>query len=392
MSESRRCPGCESPGASEFFEAPGVPVDIGIQWRTREEALACARGDICLAYCRRCGLIFNTKYDPNLLGTAGEYENSLEASPTFRAYAAALAHGLIEGYEIRGKRIVEIGCGTGAFLRSLCELGGNEGIGFDPAYSGTGGPPGTQAHDLRIIGDVYSSKYDSEYADLLCCRHLLDHLSTPRQFLVESRGLLKSPDAVAYFEVPDCTEIFLQPYPWLVIYEHCLYFTPASLARLFTECGYDVRRSGTSYGDTFAFVEAHAASSTVDTAARIADLALLANAIDSFPDRFGWVLDGWHDRLSGMLGEHGRVVLWGAGARSVGFTSAVRAADQIPYVVDLNPRKWGRYLSGTGQEIVPPEFLKEYRPTAVIVMNSIYADEIDRMVREMDINPTLLAL
>jgi hypothetical protein len=41
---------------------------------------------------------------------------------------------LIERYDLYGKDIIEIGCGQGEFLTLLCELGGNRGVGFDPAY------------------------------------------------------------------------------------------------------------------------------------------------------------------------------------------------------------------------------------------------------------------
>jgi hypothetical protein len=229
---------------------------------------------------------------------------------------------------------------------------------------------------------------------LLCCRHLLDHISTPREFLSGLREIITArQDAMAYFEVPNCRDIFLGPYPWLIIYEHCLYFTNASLAQLFTECGYAVLRVGTSYGDTFSFVEARPAGQPQDGQnGRRADLSDLAAAIEVFPTRYAQVIESWHNRLGELLNKKDRVVLWGAGARAVGFTSAVGAADHIPFVVDLNSRKWGHYLSGTGQEIVPPEFLREYSPNAVIIMNAIYKDEIESQVRGLGLSSALLCL
>ena len=51
-------------------------------------------------------------------------------------------------------------------------------------------------------------------------------------------------------------------------------------------------------------------------------------------------------------------------------------AGQVEYVVDVNPYRHGRHMPGSGQEIVAPEFLAEYRPEVVIAMNPIYLDEI----------------
>ena len=219
--------------------------------------------------------------------------------------------------------------------------------------------------------------------------------SAPREFLTGLREIMAGrQDAVAYFEVPDCQDIFLGPYPWLIIYEHCLYFTRASLSQLFTECGYSVQRVGTGYGGTFAFVEARLAGQPQDGHnGSLPDLSELASTIETFPTRHARVLESWQGRLRKLVNRGDRVVLWGAGAPARWDSRApVGAADQIPFVVDLNPRKWGHYLSGTGQEIVPPEFLRKYSPNAVIIMNAVYRNEIESAVRALGLTPEFLCL
>lgn len=393
MTADHSCPGCGGAQTTAFFEATGVPVDVGVQWEDRAAARACPRGDIRLALCRRCGLVFNDRFDPRRLSSERNYENSLDCSLTFQAYARTLAEQLIERYAVRHKTVVEIGCGRGAFLRLLCTLGDNRGIGFDPGYVPSDDPAVQADSEITIIPEVYSARHADRRADLLCCRHLLDHIPDPRSFVCELRGVLADDASVAYFEVPECREIFVEPYPWLIIYEHCLYFTRASLSGFFGACGYSVARTGTAYGDTFAFVEAHRnGPPPAPTRQDAAELAALVSAIEAFPGRHARIVERWRQRLRTLADRGARVVLWGAGARSIGFTSAVGAADWIPYVVDLNPRKWGRFLSGTGQEIVPPEALREYAPAAVIIMNSIYRDEIANRIQELGMSPELLCL
>lgn len=58
-------------------------------------------------------------------------------------------------------------------------------------------------------------------------------------------------------------------------------------------------------------------------------------------------------------------------------------------VVDLNPRKQGKFVAGTGQQVIAPDFLKEYPPRTVIIMNPIYHTEIQQAVENMDINADL---
>ena len=48
-------------------------------------------------------------------------------------------------------------------------------------------------------------------------------------------------------------------------------------------------------------------------------------------------------------------------------------------------------MAATGQRVVAPEFLREYRPDLVIAMNPIYLDEIGAQLAAMDLRPELVA-
>ena len=98
-------------------------------------------------------------------------------------------------------------------------------------------------------------------------------------------------------------------------------------------------------------------------------------------------------------GQGRRVVLWGSGSKAVGFLTTLSAggasvvagaADAVEAVVDINPRKHGTYMAGTGQKIVAPGFLKEFRPDVVIVMNPIYCTEIQHDLNKMGIQAQLV--
>ena len=41
----------------------------------------------------------------------------------------------------------------------------------------------------------------------------------------------------------------------------------------------------------------------------------------------------------------------------------------ISHVVDVNPRKTGRFIGGSGQEIIAPSAVRELRPDVVVLMN-----------------------
>src|SRR5688572_2141086 len=156
----RDCPACGGPAASQFlfYEARRVPVHSVLLMPTRAEALSFPQGDIRLAFCRTCGLISNTAFDPRTQAFSARYEETQGFSPTYQDFAHSQAEELIERYDLRGKEIIEIGCGKGEFLSLLCALGDNRGIGFDPAYV-EGRADERAGRGVTFIRDLYSEKY-----------------------------------------------------------------------------------------------------------------------------------------------------------------------------------------------------------------------------------------
>ena len=61
-------------------------------------------------------------------------------------------------------------------------------------------------------------------------------------------------------------------------------------------------------------------------------------------------------------------------------------------MVDINPHKCGRFLAGSGHEIVGPEALVALRPDVVVVMNAIYVAEIGASLRGLGLAPEIVAL
>lgn len=248
------CPVCDSPGLAELADFPRVPLYCNVLWPTREEALSAAVAEMSLRRCRDCGHMFNAAFRPELMAYSPRYENSLHFSPHFQGYASELAARLVARYGLKGKQVVEIGCGKGDFLRMLCDLGPNRGLGFDPSYDG---PDDTTAGlGISFIKDLYSPSYAGEQADLVCCRHVLEHLFDPSAFVRSLRRTLAGrPDTVIYFEVPNGDFTFEDMGIWDLIYEHYSYFTRDSIEKLFTRCGFQILDSGLTFHGQFLWIE-----------------------------------------------------------------------------------------------------------------------------------------
>ena len=79
--------------------------------------------------------------------------------------------------------------------------------------------------------------------------------------------------------------------------------------------------------------------------------------------------------------------MWGAGAKGVAFLNMVDPEKRyVSKVIDINPKKQGTFLPGSGHEIVSPEYLKEVSGSIiVVVMNENYLEEIKECVSKLRI-------
>src|SRR3546814_52457 len=154
-----RCPACGAAALDVFFEQTGVPVTSNASFRTREEALACGRGDIRLAFCHDCGMIANVAFEDQPL--ADESETSQAASPRFQEYARTLARSWVERYDLHGETVLEIGCARGEFLEVMVEQGAGHGVGVDPVLALDDAPTSTE--HLTFIGATFRAEHLNEH-------------------------------------------------------------------------------------------------------------------------------------------------------------------------------------------------------------------------------------
>jgi hypothetical protein len=119
-------------------------------------------------------------------------------------------------------------------------------------------------------------------------------------------------------------------------------------------------------------------------------LTALAADAHAFAENYGAKRDEWRGRLGELARAGKRGVVWGAGSKGVTFLNAMGAGEEIVAVVDINPRKQGKYVAGTGQQIIPPSRLAEIKPDFVIIMNANYRNEIGQMLREVGVSADIL--
>jgi SAM-dependent methyltransferase len=320
------------------------------------------------------------------------YEASQFFSPSFAAYARELAQRLVDQHQLRGGVVVEIGSGKGEFLGLLSELGDLEGVGFDPTYDGEV-DGAIDANRVRFVRAFYDEDHATPRADLVVCRHVLEHLADPAVLLRSVAATIGARAVPVYFEVPNVGFVLSPAGMWDLIYPHVTYFSPPTLRWLFERCGFDVERIQTAFDDQFVVVDGRArAGRSTPPLPDPAAIATLRDQVHAFAAVFRSTIDRWSRLVHERAATGGEVVVWGAGAKGVTFLNLMPAGRGVSLVVDRNPRKHGTYISGTGQEVVPPDALRGRSIDTVIVMNRLYEDEIRAELADLDLAPTIVTV
>lgn len=330
---------------------------------------------MALSLCHHCGLVFNTRFDPTLVTYDAAYENSLHYSPRFEEYAASLAADLAGRFDLRERLVVEVGCGKGDFLRSLCQVSGARGLGIDASYDPAAAT--TVADDrVTFVREPFSSLPANLNPVLVLCRHVIEHLPEPEPFVAELTAAAgRTAGCRVFLEVPNVLYTLRDLGIWDIIYEHCSYFSAPALWRLCERAGLGVERAYATFGEQYLCLEGVGPRRSVspDFSADIAELVALTTR---FGAAYQAKVDHWRTRLSDLQRAGRSAAIWGAGSKGITFVNTVPGGDAITCLVDLNPRKQGRFAPGVGQPVVAPEDLTVIKPDVIVVMNPLYRDEI----------------
>lgn len=191
------CDWCGTPGGELIFEGPD-----------RLEGLS---GSFQMVLCKKCGLF---RQNPRLAWDSltayypedyAAYHYTLEAKKsTWRAkydnYGNVKRRRAIEKYQPSG-RLLEVGCGTGAFLNELLQSGNWDVVGIEPSQSAALYTQKTLSvpvyHGRFEDADLEPGSFD---AVVLWC--VLEHLTEPIQDLRRAYALLKE-GGWLFFSMPN---------------------------------------------------------------------------------------------------------------------------------------------------------------------------------------------
>jgi SAM-dependent methyltransferase len=383
----QRCPVCDSNLTAPFLVRGSVPVHQNLVMADRISAIQINRGNLTLAVCEDCGFIFNQDFDGSKLSYGKEYDNTQTYSPSFESYISELARSLIYDKNVQNCSVVEVGCGKGSFLRKLVESEewGNTGYGFDPSYVGA---ETVLDGRLKFEKRYYDSECANIHADVVVCRHAIEHIPDPLSLLFSVRqALVHSPDARVFFETPCVEWILRNQVIWDFFYEHCSYFTAQSLATAFEVSGFQVESVDHIFEGQYLWLEATIPVQKPAVTKKPEFISTLAN---QFATSERELISKWEIKIQ-ELASQGKVALWGAGAKGVTFANMIDPDRKwIDCIIDLNPNKQGKYIPGAAHPIVNYHNIADRGITTAILMNPNYHQENLVLLKASNLNIDLL--
>jgi hypothetical protein len=194
--------------------------------------------------------------------------------------------------------------------------------------------------------------------------------------------------------IPNGSYVLRETAFWDVYYEHCSYFTPGALARLFRSQGWEVTDLRTEYGGQYLALEARAAGETAKPPLPLEEtVEEVRRDMEHFRLHAAAATAMWRTRIEEFAKNGLCWAIWGGGSKAVAFVSALGGAPAgLDCAVDINPYKHGYFLPGSGVPVVGPEALRDRRPDRIVLMNPIYQREVEEELARLGIDAPVIAV
>lgn len=370
------CPICNSEDIENIIEIHDVPVFQNMLYYDFENAIDAPKGEISVCVCKECGFHFNSSFDDHKLMYNENYDNRQDNSKQFQNHVCEIVEFINRNCTFQNKKVLEIGCGTGYFLNCIAKDYHCTCIGYDPSYVTE--KLESENKNISFVQKFFTEDdiyFCSEKPDIIIMRHVLEHLQNPLEMLqILKKALKENGGDIIYIETPS--------YDWIVenntlfdyIYEHCSYFSDSFLPVLFKMAGLEIITFKHTFGGQYLSIIAKVSQDNKAT-------KYLYSAKEG--NSFAQTKYKVEQYLSLEVSQN--ICLWGAGGKGTMFCNLFDPNRRIiAGVIDINEKKQGCFIPGTGHPIFSPEILKKEKIHLIIVMNGNYFAEIQSMVSQIN--------
>lgn len=323
--------------------------------------------DIEIVQCSYCGLLQIPRepvpYYKDVIRASG-------VSEEMRQFREKQFSRFVETYGISGKKVIEIGAGSGEYMKMFqvsdavvygienkhesVEKALNDGLNV---YEGF-----IENRDYKIENGPYKGFYIMNF---------LEHIPEPNEFL---KGIFNNleKDGVGIVEVPNVNMMLDKLLFSEFISDHLMYFTKNTLSLILEKNGFEVL-------DCREIWYNYIISATVRK--------------KSFINTFGFekqrkfITESVNSYIDMHLSAGRKVCVWGAGHQALADISLMDIGNKIECVVDSAEFKQNKYTPATHIPVLSPQILEKGEIQAVLIIGGGYSDEIAGIIKsEYDIS------
>ena len=309
-------------------------------------------------------------------------------SDTWLAHARNYVDSMVERFDIGADSLhVEIASNDGYLLQFTRERG-IPCLGIEPTASTARASREKGIDTLEAFFGVELAERlrgDGLRADLMTANNVLAHVPDIDDF-VRGFAVLLKPQGVATFEFPHLIRLIEESQFDTIYHEHYSYLSLTAVDGIFRHCGlevFDVEQLPTHGGSLRVFAQLRGGPQTrsevvAEVLAQEAGLGVRTREYYAgLQARAERIKDDLLDFLIAAKRDRKSVAAYGAAAKGntlINFAGI--KSDLLPWVVDRNPAKQGKFLPGSRIPIVAEERLREESPDFVLILPWNLRDEV----------------
>ena len=266
-------------------------------------------------------------------------------------------------FNLKEKKILEVGCGKGEFLRIWKDYDVRAvGIEYDQELVTRARNEGMEVY--KAYADDSNTQLPEAPYDAFVQFNFLEHQPYPNEMLQCIYNNLTE-DGVGLVTVPSLEYILKYDGYYELIKDHIAYYSEETLKFLFQKNGFEIVDCHTVNRDTHSIMVRKRKKADVS----------------SWKENFDSLKQELFDYVNAYVRQGKKVAVWGASHQGFTLIPSLGLSDKIAYIIDSAPFKQGKFAPASHVPIVDRKHYFEEPVASIMIVAPGYTDEIANIIK-----------